>query len=295
MLEVSKLVKRYGKQTAVCGLDFTAERGEILGLLGPNGAGKSTTMNMLTGYLAPTSGEILVGGVDLQKDPAKVKARIGYMPEVPPLYQDMTVKEYLIFVAELKKIPRREKKKTVEDLMEKTSVTKVANRLIKNLSKGYRQRVGFAQAIMGDPDIIILDEPTAGLDPRQIRDMREMILGLKKDHLVILSSHILSEIQEVCDHVLIISNGKLVLSDTTEHLLDEHQESLEDVFLALTEQEELESPEEDSEKDFEEDSRKTSEKDFREDLQSEYEEDDFDDTEEEKKESEQDEDKEADE
>ncbi|MBQ2576764.1 MAG: ABC transporter ATP-binding protein, partial [Lachnospiraceae bacterium] len=262
MLEVSKLVKRYGKQTAVCGLDFTAERGEILGLLGPNGAGKSTTMNMLTGYLAPTSGEILVGGVDLQKDPAKVKARIGYMPEVPPLYQDMTVKEYLIFVAELKKIPRREKKKTVEDLMEKTSVTKVANRLIKNLSKGYRQRVGFAQAIMGDPDIIILDEPTAGLDPRQIRDMREMILGLKKDHLVILSSHILSEIQEVCDHVLIISNGKLVLSDTTEHLLDEHQESLEDVFLALTEQEELESPEEDSEKDFEEDSRKTSEKDF---------------------------------
>ena len=294
MLEVSKLVKRYGKQTAVCGLDFTAERGEILGLLGPNGAGKSTTMNMLTGYLAPTSGEILVGGVDLQKDPAKVKARIGYMPEVPPLYQDMTVKEYLIFVAELKKIPRREKKKTVEDLMEKTSVTKVANRLIKNLSKGYRQRVGFAQAIMGDPDIIILDEPTAGLDPRQIRDMREMILGLKKDHLVILSSHILSEIQEVCDHVLIISNGKLVLSDTTEHLLDEHQESLEDVFLALTEQEELESPEEDSEKDFEEDSRKTSEKDFREDLQSEYEEDDFDDTEEEKKESEQDEDKEAD-
>ncbi|MBQ5484640.1 MAG: ABC transporter ATP-binding protein, partial [Lachnospiraceae bacterium] len=180
MLEVSKLVKRYGKQTAVCGLDFTAERGEILGLLGPNGAGKSTTMNMLTGYLAPTSGEILVGGVDLQKDPAKVKARIGYMPEVPPLYQDMTVKEYLIFVAELKKIPRREKKKTVEDLMEKTSVTKVANRLIKNLSKGYRQRVGFAQAIMGDPDIIILDEPTAGLDPRQIRDMREMILGLKK-------------------------------------------------------------------------------------------------------------------
>ncbi len=295
MLEVSKLVKRYGKQTAVCGLDFTAERGEILGLLGPNGAGKSTTMNMLTGYLAPTSGEILVGGVDLQKDPAKVKARIGYMPEVPPLYQDMTVKEYLIFVAELKKIPRREKKKTVEDLMEKTSVTKVANRLIKNLSKGYRQRVGFAQAIMGDPDIIILDEPTAGLDPRQIRDMREMILGLKKDHLVILSSHILSEIQEVCDHVLIISNGKLVLSDTTEHLLDEHQESLEDVFLALTEQEELESPEEDSEEDFEEDSRKTSKKDFREDLQSEYEEDDFDDTEEEKKESEQDEDKEADE
>ena len=295
MLEVSKLVKRYGKQTAVCGLDFTAERGEILGLLGPNGAGKSTTMNMLTGYLAPTSGEILVGGVDLQKDPAKVKARIGYMPEVPPLYQDMTVKEYLIFVAELKKIPRREKKKTVEDLMEKTSVTKVANRLIKNLSKGYRQRVGFAQAIMGDPDIIILDEPTAGLDPRQIRDMREMILGLKKDHLVILSSHILSEIQEVCDHVLIISNGKLVLSDTTAHLLDEHQESLEDVFLALTEQEELESPEEDSEKDFEEDSRKTSEKDFREDLQSEYEEDDFDDTEEEKKESEQDEEKEADE
>lgn len=268
MLEVSKLVKRYGKQTAVCGLDFTAERGEILGLLGPNGAGKSTTMNMLTGYLAPTSGEILVGGVDLQKDPAKVKARIGYMPEVPPLYQDMTVKEYLIFVAELKKIPRREKKKTVEDLMEKTSVTKVANRLIKNLSKGYRQRVGFAQAIMGDPDIIILDEPTSGLDPRQIRDMREMILGLKRDHLVILSSHILSEIQEVCDHVLIISNGKLVLSDTTEHLLDEHQESLEDVFLALTEQE---------------------------DLQSEYEEDDFDDTEEEKKESEQDEDKEADE
>ncbi|MBQ5430424.1 MAG: ABC transporter ATP-binding protein [Lachnospiraceae bacterium] len=253
MLEVTNLVKRYGKQTAVCGLSFTADRGEILGLLGPNGAGKSTTMNMLTGYIAPTSGEILVNEMDLQKHPAKIKGKIGYMPEVPPLYPDMTVKEYLIFVAELRKIPRGKRKKAVTEIMKKTAVEPVANRLIKNLSKGYRQRVGFAQAIIGDPEIIILDEPTAGLDPRQIRQMREMILDLKKDHLVILSSHILSEIEEVCDHVLIISGGKLVLSDSTEHLLDEHQESLEDVFLELTEQEheeDLEADEDTLEEDF---------------------------------------------
>jgi ABC-2 type transport system ATP-binding protein len=243
VLEVNHLVKRYGKHPAVSELNFTADRGEILGLLGPNGAGKSTTMNMLAGYIAPTAGEIKIDGIDLLKNPSKAKEKIGYMPEIPPLYPDMTVKEQLMFVAELRHVPKHKRTECVDRVMRQCGVLDVSHRLIKNLSKGYRQRVGFAQAVLGDPDIIILDEPTAGLDPRQIREMREMILGLKPDHLVILSSHILTEIEEVCDHVLIISNGTLVLSDTTEHLLDEHQESLEDVFLELTEQEIEEVPE----------------------------------------------------
>ncbi|MGN0241089.1 MAG: ABC transporter ATP-binding protein [Candidatus Weimeria sp.] len=263
MLKVEHLTKKYGKRTVVDDLSFTAEKGEILGLLGPNGAGKSTTMNMLTGYLAPDKGSIELDDKDLINPKNRKKVLIGYMPEIPPLYNDMTVKEYLIFAAELKGIKRSLVKTRVDEVMEQSSVTDVKDRIIKNLSKGYRQRVGFACAVLGDPELIILDEPTAGLDPRQIVAMRELILSLKKDHLVILSSHILSEIEEVCDHVLIISKGKLVLSDNTEHLLEEHNdESLEDVFLELTdesaenlrEQKALSSRFEDDEKTDEEDS-----------------------------------------
>lgn len=235
MLKVEKLTKKYGKRTVVDSLDFKADKGEILGLLGPNGAGKSTTMNMLTGYLAPTSGSIMLDDRDLTIPKNRKKVLIGYMPEVPPLYTDMTVAEFVRFDAELKGVRRTDRRRTVDEIMEKCGITDVSNRLIKNLSKGYRQRVGFASAIVGNPEVIILDEPTAGLDPRQIVNMREMILSLKQDHLVILSSHILSEVEEVCDHVLIISKGRLVLSDNTEHLLEEHDESLEDVFLELTE------------------------------------------------------------
>ena len=234
MLKVEKLTKKYGKRTVVDSLDFTGHKGEILGLLGPNGAGKTTTMNMLTGYIAPTSGSIMLDDKDLTLPKNRKKVLIGYMPEVPPLYNDMTVYEFMKFDAELKGEKRSGRKKTVEQIMEKCGITEVKDRLIRNLSKGYRQRVGFASAIVGDPEVIILDEPTAGLDPRQIVNMREMILSLKEDHLVILSSHILSEVEEVCDHLLIISKGRLVLSDNTQHLLEEHDESLEDVFLELT-------------------------------------------------------------
>lgn len=234
MLKVEKLTKRYGKRTVVDSLDFTGNKGEILGLLGPNGAGKSTTMNMLTGYIAPSSGSIILDDKDLTLPKNRKKVLIGYMPEIPPLYNDMTVAEFMKFDAELKGVKRACRKDAVSETIERCGIADVEKRLIKNLSKGYRQRVGFASAIIGDPELIILDEPTAGLDPRQIVNMREMILSLKKDHLVILSSHILSEVEEVCDHVLIISKGRLVLSDNTEHLLEEHDESLEDVFLELT-------------------------------------------------------------
>lgn len=234
MLKVEKLTKRYGKRTVVDSLDFTGNKGEILGLLGPNGAGKSTTMNMLTGYIAPSSGSIFLDDKDLTLPKNRKKVLIGYMPEIPPLYNDMTVAEFMKFDAELKGVKRACRKDAVSETIERCGIADVEKRLIKNLSKGYRQRVGFASAIIGDPELIILDEPTAGLDPRQIVNMREMILSLKKDHLVILSSHILSEVEEVCDHVLIISKGRLVLSDNTEHLLEEHDESLEDVFLELT-------------------------------------------------------------
>lgn len=235
MLKVEKLTKRYGKRTVVDSLDFTGNKGEILGLLGPNGAGKSTTMNMLTGYIAPSSGSIILDDKNLTLPKNRKKVLIGYMPEIPPLYNDMTVAEFMKFDAELKGVKRACRKDAISETIERCGIADVEKRLIKNLSKGYRQRVGFASAIIGDPELIILDEPTAGLDPRQIVNMREMILSLKKDHLVILSSHILSEVEEVCDHVLIISKGRLVLSDNTEHLLEEHDESLEDVFLELTE------------------------------------------------------------
>lgn len=218
MIEISNLVKKYGDHTAVDHLSLVVEPGKIYGFLGPNGAGKSTTMNMITGYLGATSGEIKINGHDILKEPEEAKKCIGYLPELPPLYMDMTVKEYLDFVADLKQLEKSLRKRYVEEAMETTGTTEVAGRMIRNLSKGYRQRVGFAQAILGYPEIIILDEPTVGLDPKQIIEIRELIRQLAKKHTVILSSHILAEVREVCDYILIISKGKLVASDTPENL-----------------------------------------------------------------------------
>ena len=218
MIEVSNLTKKYGDHIAVDHLSFRVEKGQIYGFLGPNGAGKSTTMNIITGYLAATEGTVTIDGKDVQKDPEEAKRAIGYLPELPPLYVDMTVREYLDFVAELKKVPKKERKQQIDEVMEMTQITDMQQRLIRNLSKGYRQRVGLAEAIMGYPEVIILDEPTVGLDPKQIIEIRTLIKELKKKHTVILSSHILSEVSAVCDYVLIISHGKLVASDTPENL-----------------------------------------------------------------------------
>ena len=219
MIEINNLVKKYGDHVAVDDLSLTVEPGKIYGFLGPNGAGKSTTMNIITGYLGATSGEVKINGHDIFKEPEEAKKCIGYLPKIPPLYVDMTVREYLDFVAELKKLEKSLRKRYVEEAMETTGITDVANRMIRNLSKGYRQRVGFAQAILGYPEIIILDEPTVGLDPKQIIEIRELIRKLGEKHTVILSSHILTEISAVCDHVFIISKGKLVASDATENLV----------------------------------------------------------------------------
>ena len=218
MIEVKNLTKRYGKHLAVDDLNFTVEKGQIYGFLGPNGAGKSTTMNIMTGYLGATSGEILINGHDILREPQEAKKCIGYLPEQPPLYMEMTVWEYLNFAAELKKIPKDEVKKQIEKVVKLTRLEEVQDRLIHNLSKGYKQRVGLAQAILGFPEIIILDEPTVGLDPKQIIEIRELIRTLAKNHTVILSSHILAEVREVCDYIMIIAKGKLVASDTPENL-----------------------------------------------------------------------------
>ena len=218
MIEVKNLTKRYGKHLAVDDLSFTVEKGQIYGFLGPNGAGKSTTMNIMTGYLGATSGEVLINGHDILREPQEAKKCIGYLPEQPPLYMEMTVWEYLNFAAELKKIPKDEVKKQIEKVAKLTRLEEVQNRLIHNLSKGYKQRVGLAQAILGFPEIIILDEPTVGLDPKQIIEIRELIRTLAKNHTVILSSHILAEVREVCDYIMIIAKGKLVASDTPENL-----------------------------------------------------------------------------
>ena len=218
MIEINHLVKKYGSHVAVDDLSLTVESGKIYGFLGPNGAGKSTTMNIITGYLAATSGEVKINGFDVLKQPEEAKKCVGYLPELPPLYMDMTVKEYLDFVAELKKIEKSLRAGYVKEAMKITKTEEVSGRLIRNLSKGYRQRVGFAQAVLGYPEILILDEPTVGLDPKQIIEIRDLIKELGKKHTIILSSHILSEISAVCDHVFIISHGKLVASDSTENL-----------------------------------------------------------------------------
>ncbi len=218
MIEVRNLVKRYGHRCAVDHLSFTVEDGQIFGFLGPNGAGKSTTMNIMTGYLAPTEGEVLVDGHNILEEPEEAKRRIGYLPEQPPLYPDMTVREYLSFAAELKGIAKTDRKEQLAKAIALTHLEDAEHRLIRNLSKGFRQRVGLAQAILGFPKVIILDEPTVGLDPRQVVEIRDVIRQLAEDHTVIISSHILSEIRAVCDRVLIIRKGKLVACDTPDRL-----------------------------------------------------------------------------
>ena len=218
MIEVKNLVKKYGNHLAVDHLNFTIEEGHIYGFLGPTGAGKSTTMNIMTGYLGATEGEVLINGHDILKEPEEAKKQIGYLPELPPLYMDMTVREYMEFAAELKKIPKAKRAESIDDVEKLVKIKDVEKRLIKNLSKGYRQRVGLAQAVLGFPEIIILDEPSVGLDPKQIIEIRELIRKLAKKHTVILSSHILAEVREVCDYIMIISKGKLVASDTPDNL-----------------------------------------------------------------------------
>lgn len=218
MIEVQDLVKRYGDHCAVDHLSFTVEDGQIFGLLGPNGAGKSTTMNMMTGYLAVTEGRVVIQGHDVLEDPEAARRCVGYLPEIPPLYPEMTAGEYLTFAAELKKIPAGEREEQVEKVLTLTRTEESRDRLLRNLSKGYRQRVGLAQALLGFPPVIILDEPTVGLDPKQVVEIRELIRRLGRDHTVLLSSHILSEIRAVCDKVLILRKGRAVACDTPEAL-----------------------------------------------------------------------------
>ena len=218
MIEVKNITKKYGSFTAVDNISFKIEEGEIIGLLGPNGAGKSTTMNMITGYIEPTEGEIKVEGYDISKKPKKAKAQIGYMPEGVPLYSDLTVKEFVTYMAELKKVDRKTRKEKVEKIIEQTGLKDVEKKLTRNLSRGYKQRVSMAGALVGEPKILILDEPTVGLDPKQITEIRELIKELGKTHTIILSSHILSEVSQICNKVIIINKGKIVAIDTPENL-----------------------------------------------------------------------------
>ena len=218
MIEVKNITKKYGNFTAVDNINFKIEEGEIIGLLGPNGAGKSTTMNMITGYIEPTEGEIKVEGYDISKKPKKAKAQIGYMPEGVPLYSDLTVKEFVTYMAELKKVDRKTRKEKVEKIIEQTGLKDVEKKLTRNLSRGYKQRVSMAGALVGEPKILILDEPTVGLDPKQITEIRALIKELGKTHTVILSSHILSEVSQICNKVIIINKGKIVAIDTPENL-----------------------------------------------------------------------------
>lgn len=218
MIEIKNLTKFYGHNAAVKNISFTVKDHEILGFLGPNGAGKSTTMNIITGYLPSSSGTVLIGGTDISENPTEAKRKIGYLPEIPPVYPDMKVKEYLKFAAGIKGVKGAEKNAQVEEAMEKLRIKDMENRLIRNLSKGYKQRVGFAQALLGNPEYIILDEPTVGLDPSQVVEVRNLITSLKKDHTIILSSHILQEIQAVCERVVIISHGEIRAMDTIKHL-----------------------------------------------------------------------------
>lgn len=218
MITISNLTKYYGKNLAVNNISFTINENEILGFLGPNGAGKSTTMNMISGYLPMTKGTVTIYGNDISKKPMDAKKSIGYLPEIPPVYPDMKVKEYLKFCAGLKKIPVTKRSEQIDYVMRKLKITDVSNRLIKHLSKGYRQRVGFAQALLGNPKFLILDEPTVGLDPEQVAEVREIIKELKKDHSVIFSSHILSEVSAICDRVVIINKGVIRAIDTIENL-----------------------------------------------------------------------------
>ena len=218
MIEIKNLTKFYGNNAAVKNISFTVKDHEILGFLGPNGAGKSTTMNIITGYLPSTSGTVLISGMDITENPSAVKKKIGYLPEIPPVYLDMKVKEYLKFVAGIKGVKGSERKAQIEDVMEKLKIKDMENRLIRNLSKGYKQRVGFAQALLGNPEYLVLDEPTVGLDPSQVIEVRNLIKSLSKNHTIILSSHILQEIQAVCERVVIISHGEIRAIDSIKNL-----------------------------------------------------------------------------
>ena len=218
MIEVKNVTKKYGNVVAVDDISFTIKEGEIIGLLGPNGAGKSTTMNMITGFIEQTQGEIIIDGYDMIKKPQKAKKQIGYMPEGVPLYMDLTVKEFINYMAEIKRVDKKERKEKVEKTIEKTGLKDVENKIIKNLSRGYKQRVSMAGALIGEPKILILDEPTVGLDPKQITEIRSLIKELGKNHTVILSSHILSEVSQICNKVIIINQGKIVAIDTPENL-----------------------------------------------------------------------------
>lgn len=233
MITVKNVCKKYGSFVAVDNISFEINDGEIIGLLGPNGAGKSTTMNMLTGFIEPTSGEILINGFNISKKSKKAKANIGYMPENVPLYKDLTVKEFINYMAELKYVKGKNKKNMVSDIMAKTNLTDVQNKLIKNLSRGYKQRVSMAGALVGSPKILILDEPTVGLDPKQITEIRDLIKSLAKDHTIIISSHILSEISQMCKKVIILNKGKLIAIDTPENL--ENKVSKNNVILVTVE------------------------------------------------------------
>ncbi len=218
MIQVENITKKYGSFVAVDNINFEIEEGEVVGFLGPNGAGKSTTMNMITGYIEPTSGRIIVDGYDISKKPRKAKRQIGYMPEGVPLYSDLTVKEFITYMAELKGVPKKEKKEKVQKVIKETGLTEVQNQLTKNISRGYKQRVSMAGALVSNPKVIILDEPTVGLDPKQVTEIRALIKELGKDHTVILSSHILSEVSQICNRVIIINKGKIVAIDTPENL-----------------------------------------------------------------------------
>lgn len=218
MIKVEHLVKRYGNRNVVDDLSFTVEKGQIVGFLGPNGAGKSTTMNMITGYISATEGTIEIDGVDIFEEPEKAKKKIGYLPEMPPLYPDMLVREYLNFVCDLKKVKKDKKDQMISKVMRRTKITDVSERLIKNLSKGYKQRVGFAGAMIGDPEILIFDEPTVGLDPKQILEIRDLIRDLSEKHTILLSSHIMQEVSAVCNQIIIINEGKMIVKDTPENI-----------------------------------------------------------------------------
>jgi len=224
LIEVKNVTKKYGSFTAIDNISFNIEEGEIVGLLGPNGAGKSTTMNMITGFIEPTEGEIIINGYDILKKSKKAKQQIGYMPEGVPLYYDLTVKEFIKYMADLKMVPKKDKKENVQKIMEQTNLIDVKNKLIRNLSRGYKQRVSMAGALVGNPKILILDEPTVGLDPKQITEIRSLIKSLGKEHTVILSSHILSEVSQICQKVIIINKGKIVAIDTPENLEDKVKE-----------------------------------------------------------------------
>jgi ABC-2 type transport system ATP-binding protein len=237
MIEVRNLVKEYGEYTAVKSISFSVAKGEILGFLGPNGAGKTTTMRMITGALPPTSGTVVLSDFDVLENPLEVKKRIGYLPETPPLYMDLSVEAYLKFVAKIKGVEKNLQKERLEWSMEKCGLLDVRKRMIGNLSKGFKQRVGLAQAIINKPDVLVLDEPTVGLDPKQIREIRTMIQDLSKEHTIILSTHILPEVTMICDRATIIQGGKIVKEGTIQDLTKE--KSLEEVFVELISREDV--------------------------------------------------------